>query len=442
MIRPSSSSPITTVMIVVVVVVVTFTENIPRLLVPKILVQRTSPSTITTIRTTTDAFRFEAARYNSVRPSKPPLISSTTSRSWSSNQLYRTTTSVPVMLDSLTMVSFLSQQESSPTPDDDFDDDDSTLIKSSSLSSSSMPTSFHRSVGDVVQGLHGSKYQFQNISDGGILQYEGRMFAEMGYSSGMYPGDNNSNNNYLGETTPPAASAATAERGNGDSSSSSSSLSLPRWVSELQKWEPPSFGIQLESYVMTSKQYNGELILSLPPPTPTTTTTTTSTTNIASTTTRASSSISVAVEIHNEERSWERFCAFLIPDNDNDNDNVGSSSSSNDGTTIPVSSSMIVVIDDDPIQVMVQPNEGMLAPRGAIGGINGEFSDTARLVITMTPSSRIESKAGKGGVVPSTTIATPTQRHHYHDHLLWLVIGTESETWTYRLRISLFNSSE
>jgi hypothetical protein len=38
-----------------------------------------------------------------------------------------------------------------------------------------------RSIGDVVQGLHGSKYQFNEAG----LNFEGQQFAEMGYSSGV-----------------------------------------------------------------------------------------------------------------------------------------------------------------------------------------------------------------------------------------------------------------
>ena len=38
-----------------------------------------------------------------------------------------------------------------------------------------------RAIGDVVQGLHGSKYQF---NDAAGITFEGQQFAEMGYSSG------------------------------------------------------------------------------------------------------------------------------------------------------------------------------------------------------------------------------------------------------------------
>jgi hypothetical protein len=46
-----------------------------------------------------------------------------------------------------------------------------------------------RSIGDVVQGLHGSKYQFSTASS---TSYEGQQFAQSGYTSGNYGGDKSS----------------------------------------------------------------------------------------------------------------------------------------------------------------------------------------------------------------------------------------------------------
>ena len=43
-----------------------------------------------------------------------------------------------------------------------------------------------RSIGNVVQGLHGSKYQFGSAG----INYEGQQFAEMGYSSDLIEQDN------------------------------------------------------------------------------------------------------------------------------------------------------------------------------------------------------------------------------------------------------------
>jgi hypothetical protein len=48
------------------------------------------------------------------------------------------------------------------------------------------PSPTRRSIGNVVQGLHGSKYQFGSAG----INYEGQQFAEMGYSSGLIEQDN------------------------------------------------------------------------------------------------------------------------------------------------------------------------------------------------------------------------------------------------------------
>jgi hypothetical protein len=47
-------------------------------------------------------------------------------------------------------------------------------------------SSFRRSIGNIVQGLHGSKYQFASPG----INYKGQQFAEMGYSSGEMQQDN------------------------------------------------------------------------------------------------------------------------------------------------------------------------------------------------------------------------------------------------------------
>ena len=78
----------------------------------------------------------------------------------------------------------------------------------------------------------------------------------------------------------------------------------------------------------------------------------------------------VVVDIQNEERSWEKYYAFIVV-------NAGS--------------------------LVVEPRVGVLAPRG---GTN-HYSDTAQLKVT-----------GAGSSGNNTT---------------WLVVGTEAETWTYKL---------
>jgi hypothetical protein len=153
-----------------------------------------------------------------------------------------------------------------------------------------------RSIGDVVQGLHGGKYQF---GDAGI-NVEGQQFAEMGYSSGEVQLDN-----YEDEP-------------------------IPTWALKLQLLE------QLPGSCP-------ELILL---------------------------EGSATIKVKNDERSWEKYYAFVI---------------------------------GDVALLVVEPRVGMLAPRG---GANN-FSDTAKLQVR---------RSGNGS----------------HGSA-WLVIGTEAERWTYKL---------
>jgi hypothetical protein len=152
-----------------------------------------------------------------------------------------------------------------------------------------------RSIGDVVQGLHGGKYQF---GDAG-MNVEGQQFAEMGYSSGEVQLDN-----YEDEP-------------------------IPTWALKLQLLELPSSCPEL----MLSEG-------------------------------------SAMIEIQNDERSWEKYYAFVI---------------------------------GDAALLVVEPGVGMLAP---CGGANN-FSDTAKLQVR---------RSGNGS----------------HGSA-WLVIGTEAERWTYKL---------
>lgn len=99
-------------------------------------------------------------------------------------------------------------------------DDGSALSPVSSMWPSSFRTSVvkvlvmeeePRAIGDVVQGLHGSKYQF---NDAGI-SFEGQQFAEMGYSSGAVQADNFENS------------------------------PIPNWVLRLKEVAPPNNALEL-----------------------------------------------------------------------------------------------------------------------------------------------------------------------------------------------------
>ena len=165
----------------------------------------------------------------------------------------------------------------------------------------STPPSFDqeegRSIGDVVQGLHGGKYQF---SDAGGMSFEGQQFAEMGYSSGEPQEDN-----YEDEP-------------------------VPNWALRLKDIVPPIDCTELKVEIDAPS----------------------------------------AIEVQNDERSWEKYYAFV----------VGPNSSS----------------------FSVDPRVGILAPRG---GANN-FSDKAQLLI-----QRKNAMLGDS----------------------WLVIGTEADKWIYKL---------
>jgi hypothetical protein len=163
--------------------------------------------------------------------------------------------------------------------------------------SSSSSTS-SRSIGDVVQGLHGSKYQF---SDSGI-NFEGQQFAETGY----------------GSSTP------------AEQEEDCSDEPVPTWALKLKEIIPSN-----ESPTLQLASGYG------------------------------------SVQIQNEERSWEKYYAFLIGDN----------------------------IDT----LVVEPSVGMLAPRGG----TENFPDTAQLTVQGATD-------GAGGNA-------------------FLAVGTEAEKWVYKI---------
>ncbi|KAG7362901.1 hypothetical protein IV203_026261 [Nitzschia inconspicua] len=107
-----------------------------------------------------------------------------------------------------------------------------------------------RSVGDVVQGLHGSKYQFQNFP------FEGQQFAETGYTSGNYQGD------------PSAVQASMAQE------------PLPEWAIRWQQtFVPPKGAMELNVFLQQQQQQQQEPI---------------------------------TISIRNDERSWEKFYTFVL----------------------------------------------------------------------------------------------------------------------------------
>lgn len=118
------------------------------------------------------------------------------------------------------------------------------------------PPNESRSVGDVVQGLHGSKYQF---ADSGSTSLEGQQFAKSLYTSGNYQGDKSSIDSTL-ENEP-----------------------LPKWAIQWQEqFIPPASAPDLQ-VVMYAKDDNSATPLP-----------------------------SATISIQNDERTWEKFYTFVL----------------------------------------------------------------------------------------------------------------------------------
>jgi hypothetical protein len=132
------------------------------------------------------------------------------------------------------------------------------VAASSRLRSTASPedpdTTSSRSVGDVVQGLHGSKYQFQ---ESGSSSLEGQRFAESLYASGMYQGDRRRIESTL-KNEP-----------------------IPNWAIQWQERFTPRENAPQLKVVVVSKD-------------------------------ETASSPTTTVQIRNDERSWEKFYTFVM----------------------------------------------------------------------------------------------------------------------------------
>jgi hypothetical protein len=188
-----------------------------------------------------------------------------------------------------------------------------------------------RSIGDVVKNLHGGKYQFDNKSGLGMI---GQQFAESMYAC-----------------TPDNSMLQHTEEKVFDDTN------LPKWVHRLGSTVP--------------KQISGTINFSIQD---------------------LESSSSQIIQIHNEERTWERYYSKIIMSPGSDNINELEWDIHYNYFTILVG------------------QQGMLAPRGGVSGI----SDTA------------------------TIIVRPVQNFQYESYQLreyWLIVGTEEANWCYNLRL-------
>ena len=218
----------------------------------------------------------------------------------------------------------------------------------SSSSSSSDNSSNSRSIGDVVQGLHGGKYQFNHPG----INYDGQNFAETGYGSGLI-GDDEEVTYYDDQQQEPA---------------------IPNWALKLQ---------QLDYDDDDDDHYP--------------------TIDVSS----SSSLLESSIQIKNNERSWEKFYAFIVSDNNNNYNNGDS--------------------EDEIVEVVtVEPNVGMLAPRG---GKSDNFQDNAVLTVKVIRGSRRSTTTS----APSSTTTTTTTSNIMDKKKFWLVAGTEEDKWIYRI---------
>ena len=186
------------------------------------------------------------------------------------------------------------------------------------------------SVGDVVRNLHGGKYQFSDTQYLAGRSLAGRQFAESLYSGDRDDGDD------AGDAEVPDA--------------------LPRWAARLQ-----NFGEQSVAPLTGTLAFDHGR------------------------TTRH------AISIQNEERSWERYHAVVLPD----------------GGGFAVAS----------------PATGTLAPRGGAShacDASRPYSDRAAIAVEWTGGEE------EGAVVVPVTGG--------RERLL--VVGTEAAAWRYRLSVA------
>lgn len=233
----------------------------------------------------------------------------------------------------------------------------------------------YRSIGEVVGGLHGGKYQFNDYSDNGNdgngndydYDYDQSSFAGYGPQSSF----SSSNQD---DKRPPLKE-------------------IPNWALRMS----PS----------QSAQQNPEII------------------NVPSNSNPMDGMIySASAEIQNQERTWEEFHAKLVVKRQNgefieiDNDDyygVGVGGAGSSAGSIGSSSEATRITR---IPVTLQPRSGSLAPRGGASNAcdaNKPYSDSVQIRVIQGQFSSIGSIQD--------------------DEEVWLVTGTEEEKWYYLLKL-------
>jgi len=216
------------------------------------------------------------------------------------------------------------------------------------------------SIGDVVQNLHGGKYQFSET------QYlAGQSVIGQQFANELYSGSSECDNYFEGNDD--------EEEGN----------ELPKWVKRLK--DPNSHVGKPISEVL---EFHSKNVIGF-------------------------SSVNTAtISIKNEERSWEKYYAFIIPFLENVD--------KNGGNTINQISQEIGDFADNLQFQIISPKSGYLAPRGGASNAcdeNKPYSDGASVTIQWDgvigdDNSRLDNESS-----------------------LLLVVGTEAEIWRYRLKV-------
>ena len=261
--------------------------------------------------------------------------------------------------------------------------EETTTTPSSSSSSSSSAIS----IGDVVQSLHGGKYQFNSNHQYSLAgsSMMGQQFAASLYSS---DNSNSNNNSYTNEE-----GVLQDEEGLG----SGKEEPLPKWVRRLKDPKYHNIGNKL-SITETLRFDNTDTI----------------------------NTISIA----NEERSWEKYHVFLLrfkgdndDDYDDDDDSVGDDSVGEDYDAVVPPSKLF----------RISPTFGHLAPRGGASNVCDEskpYSDSACITVEWIGDGN-DNYDGTGA--GNTGSGTHGSGDNDNGRLL-LVVGTEADTWRYMLQ--------
>jgi len=238
------------------------------------------------------------------------------------------------------------------------------MVKSEVEKTWDISSSTSSSIGDVVKGLHGGKYQFEGSTmDSNGLTFAGRQFAES-----LYGGGNDTFN------------CENDERNDEP---------WPKWATRMM---PSSSFLDDDD---NNKSWIGNHHYEGYSPTGNTKT------PISGSSSKHSE---YTIQITNEERTWERFYAKIVHLHSRTGEILLDSCCDASET-----------IQSSPqFPYEVTPITGMLAPRGGASNVcdpRKPYSDSAQVVV------RYYYYDGD---------------HHYNNEW-WLVIGTEEQTWSYKL---------